>query len=274
MNTSQKRGEHKTGALLGTLVVLAICLASVAQAATLGIPGQTTTVSGIGVISGWKCTAGRLTVRFNDGPSIPLAYPTERPDTRSVCGDTNNGFVAIMNWGNLGDGWHTAVVYDNGREFARSTFQVVTTGEAFLRDAEGECVVPDFPDRGENALFTWNTGTQHLELTDVGRHIRPPSQQQHRFDGRWDLRLTTQGPCRLRPPATARIELAQSTLIHITETAILSFVVAATGQLEGQISDTGRSQVVSFTGLLTSRTGEGAWFSLATCAGTWTATKR
>ena len=42
-----------------------------------------------------------------------------------------------MNWGELGDGPHTAVVYDDGVEFDRSMFDVVTTGEAFLRGAAG-----------------------------------------------------------------------------------------------------------------------------------------
>ena len=262
--------------IAGVRAIYGVQRATTTTKGSLENPGPGVTLSGIGVISGWICEAGELTVRFNGGAPIPLSYGSVRTDVRNAgaCPRTEVGFVALWNWGNLGDGQHTAVVYDDGREFGRSTFRVVTTGEAFLPDAEGQCVVPDFPDRGENALFTWNTGTQHLELTDVGRHIQPPSQQQHLFDGRWDLRLTTQGICRRRPPATAQIELAQSTLIHITETTVVSFVVAATGQLEGQITDTGRSQVVSFTGLLTGRTGEGAWFSLETCIGTWTARKR
>ena len=126
--------------------------------------------SGIGVISGWKCNAnGPLTVRFNDGDAIPLAYHNERGDTAGVCGDTNNGFVAIMNWANLGDGSHTAVVYDNGVEFARSTFAVATTGEPYVTGAEGECRVPDFPAPGETMSFAWNEATQHLEMSGPRR---------------------------------------------------------------------------------------------------------
>ena len=48
-------------------------------------------------------------------------------------------------------------------EFARSTFEVVTFGTDFLRDASGECRVPDFPMAGETTTFEWNQGTQHLE---------------------------------------------------------------------------------------------------------------
>ena len=153
---------------------VAVCLASIAQAATLEVPTPNTTVSGIGVISGWKCDIdGPLTVRFNGDTPIPLVYGSERADTRGVCGDTNNGFVTIWNWGNLGDGQYTAVVYDNGQEFARSTFRVVTTGEEFLRGASGTCEIPDFPAPGETARFKWNQSTQHLELDSVSSIFAP-----------------------------------------------------------------------------------------------------
>ena len=135
--------------------------------ATLENPGNGSFYSGIGVVSGWKCTAnGPLTVRFNGGDPIALAYGNERTDVRDAgaCPSAQVGFVSIMNWANLGGGTHTAVVYDNGREFARSTFEVATTGEAFVRGAEGECRVPDFPAPGETMPFVWNEATQHLEL--------------------------------------------------------------------------------------------------------------
>ena len=262
--------------IAGVRAIYGVQRATTSTRGSLENPGPGVTHSGIGVISGWKCSAGELTVRFNGGAPIPLSYGSARADVRNAgaCPRAEVGFVALWNWGNLGDGQHTAVVYDDGREFARNTFRVVTTGEAFLPDAEGQCVVPDFPAPGENALFTWTTGTQHLELTDVGRHIPAPGQRRHPFDGRWDFRLTTEGACRHRPPATFWIDITRSELVHIGETALASFVVLENGHLEGTVSDRGNAQALSITGLLTGRTGEGAWFSLATCAGTWTVTKR
>ncbi len=148
--------------------MLLVWIPAAVHAATLEIPGYDAVLSGIGVISGWKCeTDGPLTVRFDGGDATPLLYGSERGDTLSVCGDKNNGFVAIMNWGNLGDGEHTAVAYDNGVEFGRTTFQVITTGEDFLRDARGSCSIPNFPSPGETATFTWTEATQHLELTQL-----------------------------------------------------------------------------------------------------------
>ena len=149
------------------LVLLAPMLAH-AQSA-LDIPGNGDTLSGIGVISGWKCAAqGNLTIRLDAGAPIPAAYGFPRGDTTPVCGDDgHNGFFSFFNWAILGDGAHTAVAYDNGVEFARNTFTVVTTGEEFLTGANGQCTIPNFPAPGETTQFAWTEATQHLEMVSV-----------------------------------------------------------------------------------------------------------
>ncbi len=156
--------------LLRLCLGLIVLVPSLVHAATLENPGDDLSYSGIGVISGWKCEAnGSLTARFFDadmmpvGNPVPLAYLNERSDTSGVCGDTDNGFVSIWNWGNLSDGTYTAVAYDNDEEFARSTFTVTTLGTEFLTGASGECRVPNFPTPGETTTFEWNQNTQHLE---------------------------------------------------------------------------------------------------------------
>ena len=147
-----------------------VLLPSLAHAATLGIPGDGTKLSGIGVISGWKCEAeGDLTIVFNDdGKHIPLLYGTERTDVLNAgaCDSADVGFVAIWNWGDLSDGEHTAVAYDNGVEFARSTFTVTTPGTDFLRGASKQVTVDDFPNPGDTTVLEWNEGTQHFEIVD------------------------------------------------------------------------------------------------------------
>ncbi len=157
-----------------TLIVLVPALVH-AQSA-LGVPSDGTKLSGVGVISGWKCDAeGDITVEFNDGALIaegipnpvPMLYGSQRPDTQEVCGDTDNGFVAIWNWGELGDGPHTAKAYDNGVLFAEARLTVTTTGEAFLKGASGTCRLSGFPSPGETTTFEWNQSTQHMEMTDV-----------------------------------------------------------------------------------------------------------
>ena len=158
------------------MITAFLLTSSVVNAATLDVPAPNTTLSGIGVIHGWKCKAnGELTIRFDGGAPLPLAYGNARADTTSDCGDTNNGFVSIMNWGNLGDGEHTAVVYDDGVEFDRSVFTVRRFRDAFVTGVSETVYVQDFPHQGENAVFAWNQATQHLELAEAGSHVRPPA---------------------------------------------------------------------------------------------------
>ncbi len=151
--------------LVGGVLLLVPTLTA---AAVLENPGTGGSYSGIGVISGWKCHAeGDLSIVFNkDGKHIPLLYGSERPDVldAGACREAEVGFVAIMNWGELGEGTHTAVAYDDRVAFARSTFTVATLGEAFVEGASGECTIAHFPTIGETATFAWNQNTQHLEL--------------------------------------------------------------------------------------------------------------
>ncbi len=153
----------------------------------LEIPADGGHYSGIGMISGWKCEADGLAISIDGGAWIPLLHGAQRLDTQSVCGDTNNGFVSIFNWGIVGDGEHTAVLYDNGVEVARSTFTVATLGEEFVRGAEGECTIRAFPAPGETAQFRWNQSTQHLEL--VGED--PPPVADHGDTRGTAIRLDT-----------------------------------------------------------------------------------
>ena len=147
-----------------------VLLPALAHAATLGIPGNGAKLSGVSVISGWKCEAeGDLTIVFNDdGNHIPLLYGTRRSDVLNVgaCDSADVGFVAIWNWGDLGDGEHTAVAYDNGVPFAESTFTVTTPGKAFLTGASKQVTVDDFPNPGDTTVLEWNQGTQHFEIVD------------------------------------------------------------------------------------------------------------
>ena len=144
-----------------TILTLGICPA---QGGVLENPGDGSKLSGLGFISGWKCNAGRITVTLNGGGHIPAATGQPRADTRIACGTINNGFITQMNWALLGDGTHTAVAYDDGVEFARSTFEVTTLGEEFVEGVDGVCRLVDFPALGETTLLEWNQATQHFEI--------------------------------------------------------------------------------------------------------------
>ena len=166
------------------LMILVPSLAHAQLTSALGIPGDGASVSGVGVISGWKCQAEEITVEFlndageriviNEGDTsnpVPMLYGSERPDIRDNgrCLENTHdkvGFVAIWNWGELGDGTYTAVAYDNGEEFDRNTFTVTTLGTNFLTGASKRVTVDDFPDPGDTTVLEWNEGTQHFEIVD------------------------------------------------------------------------------------------------------------
>jgi hypothetical protein len=127
--------SHFVKITLGVVLGLAVSSSAGAQS-SLENPAPGSFQSGIGLVSGWKCTAGTVTASFDDGPPIEAAYGTGREDTRSVCDDANNGFGLLWNFNLLGDGQHTVRLFDNGAQFAEATFTVSTFGgEEFLRNA-------------------------------------------------------------------------------------------------------------------------------------------
>ncbi len=149
-------------------------LAGMAGVGYLENPGPNSFQSGVGVISGWVCEAEVVEIAIGDMPRQVAAYGTERLDTDTrrkdgtvICGDTDNGFGLLFNWNRLGDGEHVVVAYVDGEVLGRATVRVTTLGEEFLRGAEGECVVEDFPMPGETVTLEWQQNSQNFVITDA-----------------------------------------------------------------------------------------------------------
>ena len=130
-------------------------------------PGPHAFQSGIGVLSGWVCEAETVALAIGALPVQVAAYGTERLDTLEVCGDTDNGFGLLFNWNLLDDGEHEVVAYVDGTELGRATVWVTTLGAEFLRGAEGECTVADFPSPGETVTLEWQQNQQNFVITDI-----------------------------------------------------------------------------------------------------------
>ena len=128
-------------------------------------PGPDSFQSGIGVLSGWVCEAEAVELEIGHTGRQVAAYGTERLDTQAACGDTNNGFGLLFNWNLLDDGEHEVVAYVDDEELGRTTVRVTTLGEEFLRGAEGECVVEDFPTVGETVTLAWQQNQQNFVIT-------------------------------------------------------------------------------------------------------------
>ena len=126
-------------------------------------PGADSFQSGVGLLSGWVCDAAVVEIELNGMPQ-EAAYGTERLDTASVCGDTDNGFGLLFNWNLLSDGEHEVVALVDGVELGRATVTVTTLGAEFLRGAEGECVVEDFPAMGRTVTLEWQQTSQNFVI--------------------------------------------------------------------------------------------------------------
>ena len=131
-------------------------------------PGHNSFQSGIGVLSGWVCEADTVELEIGHTGRQGAGYGTERLDTAGVCGDTDNGFGLLFNWNLLGDGEHEVIATVDGIELGRATVRVTTLGEEFVRGAEGECVVADFPHPGETVTLTWQQNSQNFVISGGG----------------------------------------------------------------------------------------------------------
>ena len=126
-------------------------------------PGADSFQSGVGLLSGWVCEAAVVEIELNGMPQ-EAAYGTERLDTAGVCGDTDNGFGLLFNWNLLSDGEHEVVALVDGVELGRATVTVTTLGAEFLRGAEGECMVEDFPAMGRTVTLEWQQTSQNFVI--------------------------------------------------------------------------------------------------------------
>ena len=138
-------------------------------------PGHRSFWSGIGVISGWICEAETVTLMVGEH-RISTIYGTERPDTASICGDSNNGFVTLFNWSRLPTGTHTARLLVDGQQHGGPVEFKVTALDSFIDydPAYMRHTVPGFPRRGNGAVVGWNTNSQSFTIMEIIPHYSPP----------------------------------------------------------------------------------------------------
>lgn len=131
-------------------------------------PQASSSQSGIGVISGWVCNAGRVDLVIDEVATLQAAYGTDREDTVGECGDANNGFGLLLNWNLLGDGPHTIRALADGVQFGSAAFTVTTLlGAEYLQGVNGSCRLSDFPWSGTDVVVRWEESLQNLVIESV-----------------------------------------------------------------------------------------------------------
>jgi hypothetical protein len=161
---------HRIHSCLVVALALTLGLAAAASAAVLEVPSNNSDASGIGYFSGWKCPPNdNISIVVDGGAPLPVPSRSARGDTAGVCGnDGRNGFISQINFNLYGQGFHTAVVRQNGVPFAQSIFHVTTFGTNFLTGAAGTYQLANFPSLGQSTTIEWVQGQQNFVITGTG----------------------------------------------------------------------------------------------------------
>jgi hypothetical protein len=129
-------------------------------------------------------------VSFDGGTQYPVSYGTIREDTAAVCGDTNNGFGFLWNWGRLSDGSHTVRLFDNGTQFSEVNVNVTNYGTEFLSGHTNSTLAPNFPADGQTATLEWQQSLQSFVITSIDE-TSPPADGEFTGTGTFELSSCT-----------------------------------------------------------------------------------
>lgn len=174
--TTPARGKF---ALLLLMALLAPAPARAQARGFLENPPAHAGVSGIGLVSGWHCTARRVEILIEGDMPFTAAVGSQRPDTEPICGRADTGFVLLYNWGRLAPGPHAVRVVADGVELERRTVTVVSLGGEFLTGKAATATLNDFPSTGRSVVLEWRESLQGFAVREV-RDDAPT------LNGRWN----------------------------------------------------------------------------------------
>ncbi len=134
----------------------------------LEVPVVDSTESGIGVISGWHCTATRIDITIDGLSAGKAGSGTSRNDVTGICGRSDSGYSLLYNYNILTPGSHTISAYADGEVFETRQFNTVRSGgEEFLRGVSKTATISDFPSSGRTATLQWSQEKQSFVITGV-----------------------------------------------------------------------------------------------------------
>jgi hypothetical protein len=162
-------------AAISLAVALLAASGGAAAVGNLETPAEGQVATGIGIVSGWHCTAKSVTFRVDSSDPAPAATGTERRDTASVCaGAINTGFSLLLNYNLITPGAHTIVAFADGVEFARANFTTTNLGVEFLFNESGRRYLRNFPDMNQTVIVDWQENRQNFSITGRGNGTASP----------------------------------------------------------------------------------------------------
>lgn len=122
--------------------------------------------SGVGIVSGWHCTANEVEI-FIDGESIGgTGVGSVRNDTTTICGHNRSGFGLLYNYNILEDGDHLIQSYADGILLDERQFTTIRSGGVpFLQGKSATTTVQDFPNPGDITTLSWSQAKQSFVVT-------------------------------------------------------------------------------------------------------------
>jgi hypothetical protein len=159
-----------TSPLVSTTVLFCAAWAvGVGAQGALEIPGPNSIQTGIGIVSGWHCSANRIEIVIDGGAPLLAGSHTDRGDTLSACGRIDTGFSLLWNWNLLpthcfGCRYHRVVALADGIPFASSEFQAENFGTEFMTGKSGEYSLVNFPEIGDVTWVRWDEDRQNFSV--------------------------------------------------------------------------------------------------------------
>jgi hypothetical protein len=151
-------------------IILALAIANNLSfaAGALENPVSGGTESGIGVISGWHCTAKEITATIDAKDFGKAGMGTGRGDAASICGRFDSGYSLLFNYNQLTPGSHTLHLYADGQLLESRQFNTVQSGGAeFVTGLSKSVTIPDFPAPGKTSSLQWSQAKQSFVITGV-----------------------------------------------------------------------------------------------------------
>lgn len=128
-------------------------------------PMQDSIQTGIGLIRGWACNAGKVEISIDGGQKERIPYGGSRGDTKDVCSNEGfNGYGTVMAWGLLSVGEHSLQTYVDDIEISDVTFTVVKVDDGFLKREGAEYTLTDFPETGQQVRVQWRDAIQNFTI--------------------------------------------------------------------------------------------------------------